>query len=74
MPPQTDLLDLNPVPRSALNNKLYEGLYTFSHFNPIQSQTFHALYHTDVNILVGAPTGTLYSTVVMIPCQGNYDY
>lgn len=49
---------MHPVPRSALENPLYEQLYKFSHFNPIQSQTFHALYHTDINILVGAPTGS----------------
>jgi activating signal cointegrator complex subunit 3 len=58
MPPHTDLLDLHPVPKSALNNPKYEALYPFSHFNPLQSQTFFALYHTDVNMLVGAPTGS----------------
>jgi activating signal cointegrator complex subunit 3 len=53
----TDLLDLHPLPRTALQNPLFEDLYPFSHFNPIQTQTFHVLYNTDRNVLVGAPTG-----------------
>ncbi|CAM8907106.1 unnamed protein product [Rhodiola kirilowii] len=54
----TELLDLKPLPISALGNGTYESLYTFSHFNPIQSQAFHVLYHTDHNVLLGAPTGS----------------
>lgn len=34
----TELLDLKPLPISALGNEHYEGLYKFSHFNPIQTQ------------------------------------
>lgn len=30
----------------------------FAHFNPIQTQAFHTLYHTDTNLLLGAPTGS----------------
>ena len=37
-PPHTELLELDPLPRSALGNPLYETLYRFSHFNPIQTQ------------------------------------
>ena len=29
-----------------------------SFFNPIQTQCFHTLYHTDKNVLIGAPTGS----------------
>ncbi|GJN30699.1 hypothetical protein PR202_gb19029 [Eleusine coracana subsp. coracana] len=54
----TELLDLKPLPLSALGNKMYEDLYRFSHFNPIQTQAFHVLYHTDNNVLLGAPTGS----------------
>ncbi|KAH7850882.1 hypothetical protein Vadar_004154 [Vaccinium darrowii] len=54
----TELLDLKPLPVTALGNKTYEALYKFSHFNPIQTQSFHVLYHTDENILLGAPTGS----------------
>jgi hypothetical protein len=42
---------------SALRNSSYEQLYGFSHFNPIQTQIFHTLYHTQKNVLLGAPTG-----------------
>jgi activating signal cointegrator complex subunit 3 len=47
-----------PLPISALNNKSFEKLYKLSHFNPIQTQVFHVLYHTDQNVLLGAPTGS----------------
>jgi activating signal cointegrator complex subunit 3 len=57
-PPHTELLDLDPLPLSALKNESYQKLYSFSHFNPIQTQTFHCLYHTDNNVLLGAPTGS----------------
>lgn len=55
----TDLLDLTPLPTSALQDEKYEQL--FSHietFNPVQTQLFHVLYHTDVPVLLGAPTGS----------------
>ncbi|XP_055901918.1 activating signal cointegrator 1 complex subunit 3 [Eupeodes corollae] len=57
-PPLTELLPLQPLALTALKNKQYEKLYSFSHFNPIQTQIFHNLYHTDNNILLGAPTGS----------------
>ncbi|EDW23748.1 GL23759 [Drosophila persimilis] len=57
-PPLTELLPLRPLPVSALDNALYESLYGFTHFNPIQTQIFHCLYHTDNNVLLGAPTGS----------------
>lgn len=57
--PHTDLLPLDPLPRSALGHPEYEALYDgrFTHFNPIQTQAFHTLYHTDESVLLGAPTG-----------------
>lgn len=54
----TELLDLKPLPLMSLGNSTYEALYKFSHFNPIQTQTFHVLYHSDNNVLLGAPTGS----------------
>lgn len=54
----TVLLDLKPLPVDALANKTYTDLYNFSHFNPIQTQAFHVLYHTDMSVLLGAPTGS----------------
>jgi len=61
-PPHTQLLDLQPLSLRALYNHTYEHMYThtkhFTHFNPIQTQCFHVLYHTDENVLLGAPTGS----------------
>lgn len=57
-PPHTELLDLQPLPVTALGNREYESLYKFTHYNPIQTQIFHTLYHTDTNVLLGAPTGS----------------
>jgi len=59
-PSTTQLLDLHPLPRSALMNSRYESMYDgrFTHFNPVQTQVFHTMYHTDENVLLGAPTGS----------------
>ena len=60
-PPHTNLLDLQPLPVTALGEPSYQELFIskgFSHFNPIQTQIFHTLYHTDENVLLGAPTGS----------------
>ncbi|KAK5372430.1 putative steryl acetyl hydrolase mug81 [Exophiala xenobiotica] len=56
----TDLLDLQPLPVSALKNPLLEELYgqRFQFFNPMQTQIFHTLYHTSNNVLLGSPTGS----------------
>jgi len=56
----TDLLDLQPLPISALKNPLLEEIYAqrFQYFNPMQSQIFHCLYHTPANVLLGSPTGS----------------
>jgi activating signal cointegrator complex subunit 3 len=43
-PPHTDLLDLQPLPVSALGDPFFEQLYSFSHFNPIQTQARGLLY------------------------------
>ncbi|KAI9105295.1 Sec63 Brl domain-containing protein [Phlyctochytrium arcticum] len=58
-PPHTELLDLQPLPVSALKNKEFEAIYTdYKHFNPIQTQVFNALYEADENVFVGVPTGS----------------
>src|SRR3569833_472658 len=58
-PPHTELLDLQPLPVSALKYKDYVALYPeWQHFNKVQTQTFNSLYGTDQNVLVGAPTGS----------------
>ena len=57
-PPHTNLLDLQPLPVTALKNFKYKSIYSFDYFNPIQTQVFHTLYHTNHNVLLGAPTGS----------------
>mmetsp|Transcript_22044 Transcript_22044/g.47942 ORF Transcript_22044/g.47942 Transcript_22044/m.47942 type:complete len:2140 (-) Transcript_22044:37-6456(-) len=56
----TNLADLTPLPVQALADPRYEQLYSnrFDVFNPIQTQLFHILYHTDTPVLLGAPTGS----------------
>lgn len=54
----TDLLDLQPLPTRVLGKQEYERLYPFQFFNPIQTQVFHSLFHTDDNVLIGSPTGS----------------
>ena len=56
----TDLLNLQPLPVSALKNTILEELYgqRFQYFNPMQTQIFHVLYHTAANVLLGSPTGS----------------
>lgn len=56
----TDLLNLQPLPLSALKNPALEEIYAqrFQFFNPMQTQLFHCLYHTPANVLLGSPTGS----------------
>ncbi|MCJ1313523.1 hypothetical protein MMC25_007202 [Agyrium rufum] len=56
----TDLLDLQPLPITALKNPLLEDIYgqRFQFFNPMQTQIFYTLYHTAANVLLGSPTGS----------------
>jgi antiviral helicase SLH1 len=56
----TDLLNLQPLPISALKNPILEEIYgqRFQFFNPMQTQIFHLLYHTPANVLLGSPTGS----------------
>ncbi|KAF5746457.1 U5 small nuclear ribonucleoprotein helicase [Tripterygium wilfordii] len=58
-PPPTELLDLQPLPVTALRYPPYEAIYQdFKHFNPVQTQVSTVLYNTDDNVLVAAPTGS----------------
>ncbi|CAO2656748.1 Nn.00g055510.m01.CDS01 [Neocucurbitaria sp. VM-36] len=57
-PAHTPVLDLQPLPVSALKKKEYMGLYdNVSRFNKVQTQVFNSLYTTDDNVLVGAAAG-----------------
>lgn len=59
-PPHTELYDMHPLPTSGQEPKELFEYYAneFSEFNPIQTQTFHALYKTNDNVFLGAPTGS----------------
>lgn len=63
--PPTELLDLQPLPVTALRNPEFESLYLdkFPQFNPIQTQVFNAVYNSDDNIFIGAPTGSGKTTI-----------
>ncbi|KAI9505837.1 Sec63 Brl domain-containing protein [Coemansia spiralis] len=56
----TDLLDLQPLPITALQDPCLEEICRsrFTHFNPVQTQIFHTLYRQPFNALIGAPTGS----------------
>ncbi|CAF1149002.1 unnamed protein product [Adineta ricciae] len=73
--PHTELLDLDPLPITALGNPAYEALLRFKHFNPIQTQLFHCLYHTNNNTLLGSPTGsgkTIAAEIAMFRVFNHY--
>lgn len=57
-PPSTELLDLQPLPKSSLKNPIFEKLFDFSYFNPIQTQIFNAFYNSDESVFLGAPPGS----------------
>ena len=57
-PRHTELLDLQPLPVSALKVADFIKLYPrIKFFNKIQTQVFQSLFNTDQNVFVGAPTG-----------------
>lgn len=57
-PPHTPLLDLQPLPVSALKARDYVDLYPdWERFNKVQTQTFNTLYTTDENVFIAASTG-----------------
>jgi activating signal cointegrator complex subunit 3 len=71
----TDLLNIQPLPIAALGNPEFESLYRMSHFNAIQTQIFHCMYHTNNNALIGAPTGsgkTICGELAMMRTFKNY--
>uniref|UniRef100_A0A914ZDG7 U5 small nuclear ribonucleoprotein 200 kDa helicase n=1 Tax=Panagrolaimus superbus TaxID=310955 RepID=A0A914ZDG7_9BILA len=60
-PPPTELLDLQPLPISALNNPEYAQIFDkkgISVFNPIQTQVFRACFESNENVFIGAPNGS----------------
>jgi activating signal cointegrator complex subunit 3 len=56
-PPNTKLLPMIPLSREVLPEE-FHPIYPYPQFNPIQTQVFHTMFHTDSNVLLGAPTGS----------------
>ncbi len=58
-PAHTPLLDLQPLPVSALKKQEFQDLYPqLQKFNKVQTQVFSSLFSTNDNVFVGAPTGS----------------
>jgi len=59
-PPPTELLDLTPLPPSALRAPKYEQAFfgNWKLFNPVQTQAFASLSGGDAAVLVCAPPGS----------------
>ncbi|MCJ1427973.1 DEIH-box ATPase [Sticta canariensis] len=58
-PAHTPLLDLQPLPVTALKKQEYQDLYPqFQKFNKVQTQVFSSLFSTNDNVFVGASTGS----------------
>ncbi|KAF2013170.1 Sec63-domain-containing protein [Aaosphaeria arxii CBS 175.79] len=57
-PPHTPVLDLQPLPVSALKKREYQALYEdIGRFNKVQTQVFNSLYASDDNVFIGAAAG-----------------
>lgn len=54
----TKLLPLNPLRVNVLPEKYHILFSKYNQFNAVQSQIFHAMFHTDQNVFLGAPTGS----------------
>lgn len=55
----TNLIDLMPLPTTALQDEKYEQLFTsIDTFNPMQTQVFHVLYNSNIPVFLGSPTGS----------------
>lgn len=60
-PPPSELLDLQPLPLSALNHRKFEEVFKAAGvqvFNAIQTQVFRTCYESSENVFVGAPNGS----------------
>ncbi|OMJ14023.1 U5 small nuclear ribonucleoprotein [Smittium culicis] len=62
--PPTELLDMQLLPISALNNPVCEAVYSNRNkheFDSIQTQTFNTLYNSDSNIFIGCSSPSTLS-------------
>ncbi|PSN63487.1 Sec63-domain-containing protein [Corynespora cassiicola Philippines] len=57
-PAHTPILDLQPLPPSAVKRKDYANLYgDIGRFNKVQTQVFNSLYGSDDSVFLGASAG-----------------
>jgi pre-mRNA-splicing helicase BRR2 len=57
-PPHTPILDLQPLPTSALKRREHQNLYEdIGRFNKVQTQVFNSLHASTDNVFVGASAG-----------------
>ena len=54
----TKLLPLNPLRLHVLPEEYHVLYKKYNQFNAVQTQIFYAMYHTDQNVFLGAPTGS----------------
>lgn len=56
--PNTKLLPMPPLTKDVIPEEFHPIYTGFNELNAVQTQTFHAMYHTDANVFLGAPTGS----------------
>lgn len=63
--PPTELLDLQPISTTEIAHERWIDFFStrLTHFNPIQTQVFSAVYRKNENVLVAAPTGSGKSVI-----------
>ncbi len=64
--PPTELLDMQPLPITSLKNEQFESILAgegISELNPIQTQTFQAIYGSEDSVFVAAPAGSGTGTI-----------
>jgi pre-mRNA-splicing helicase BRR2 len=61
-PPNTKLLDLQPLLFSLLKfpeaERMYKEIFKFTQLFPIQTQSFKTIYESNESVFIGAPTGS----------------
>ncbi|GIQ80202.1 hypothetical protein KIPB_000961 [Kipferlia bialata] len=48
----------SPLSKRAMHWPEAESLFGFDYFNPLQTSYFHRCYHSEGNVIIGAPTGS----------------
>ncbi|VDN59866.1 unnamed protein product [Dracunculus medinensis] len=75
-PPPTELIDLQPLPLSALNNPQFQSIFLEKNikvFNPIQTQVFRTVYEGNDNVFIGAPHGSGKTVCVEFAILRHFD-